>query len=83
MRLSTVQADAICDSSFTSAFSWNRNGKGNLWRRWRGKVLTIFQRGPFWLWSIREPHGGVIFGSRAHATEGDAMNELLNIVRNS
>lgn len=79
MRLTTRQADTICDTSFTSAFAWNRNGKGNLWRKWRGRLLTIYQRGPLWYWSVRE-HRTVNYGNRAHTSEEQAMNELRAVL---
>lgn len=78
--LTTVEADALCDSSFTSAFAWDRSRKGNLWRRYRGNVLTIFRQGSWFSWCIKPKDGEVRFGNRAFKTEALAMADVYQVL---
>jgi hypothetical protein len=79
MRLTTYESDATADASFFSPFNWERSHKGNLWRYWHGKMLTVYSQGRWYGWCINDD-GGTKYSDRMHETEADATNELYRVL---
>ncbi len=76
--LTTLETDAQVGQWFASPFAWDRNHKGNLWRRWKGMSLTIFKRGPWFSFCISGGKNNVTFSRRAYRTESAAMDALAD-----
>jgi hypothetical protein len=74
--LTTYEADYICEHSFYTPSKWERNAKGNLWRRYQGKLLTIFKQGKWYSWCINAGPKAVTFSPRSYRTEGEALRSL-------
>lgn len=65
--------DAAIDA-FAAAFK--RSRKGNLWRVWEGKTLTVFKRRDGWFgWSIAD-NAGAKFSPGGYGDEGEAIGGL-------
>ena len=72
-----VAAAALVErTEFQHPIFWKRSKRGNLWRRWRELIVTVFKRdGDRFGWSIADGEGPR-FSSRAFDTEADAMSSL-------
>jgi hypothetical protein len=71
---------------FEDRTKWRRSAKGNLWREWEDKVVTIFYRVPRYgnpggySWSISDDDD-VLYSDSAYETVEDAMCDLWDAVR--
>ena len=62
---------------FREPSAWKRSKKGNLWRNWEGKTVSIFERDGdgYYGWCIADREGQR-FSRHGAETEEDAMDDL-------
>ena len=74
-----VETSLAVQAEFESSLSWHRSKRGNLWRNWKGKTLTIFRRtgDGFFGWCIANEDERQ-FSSGGYETEADAMRALVS-----
>jgi hypothetical protein len=70
--------EAVIAARAEFAEGFKRNRKGNLWRHWEGKMVTVFRRDDrFYGWCIASP-AKRRFSSGRHDCEEDAMSGLAS-----
>jgi hypothetical protein len=61
---------------FSAIAYWQRSKRGNLWRLWEGRTVTVFVRtDEFYGWSIADDNGPR-FSRGGYETEDEAMDAL-------
>jgi hypothetical protein len=54
---------------------WRRDGSGNFWRVWRGRMLFLFLRNDRWHWSVADSRQTRL-SEESFATRGEAEAAL-------
>jgi hypothetical protein len=69
-------------ADFESPAAWRRSAKGNLWREWEDKTVTIFQRKGLFHWCVADGEE-TRYSREEYETEDDArmaLCEFLGVV---
>ena len=73
-------ADAMAAiEAFENPAAWRRSSKGNLWRTWEDRTVTIFYRNRRYHWSIADEEGPQ-FSTGSYGDEADAMSGLGEVL---
>lgn len=71
MRPTDAQLDVLLNEEMPAS-PWRRSQRGNLYRRWANKVLTVFPRGEGFAFCVAGP-GGPLFSESNFDTEQGAQ----------
>jgi hypothetical protein len=58
---------------------FKRSTRGNLWRHYDGRILTVFSRGERYCWSIKNGDE-TSYSPESYETEEDAMSALAHVM---
>ena len=60
-------------AEFLDESEWQESRKGNLWRKWQGITITIFEREDAYHWCISRAKDDVVFSQEGFADTVEAQ----------
>ncbi len=75
-----IAAGVKLQEVFVDVSGWNVSARGNLYRKWRGLLLTIYSRRDQYGWCISAGDNEPGFSASLFDTEAEALNDLAYVI---